>query len=811
MIDGNVEAIAQLITEPCARLLAVERVNVWLFDDTETQLQCIDQFNLSTGEHSSGGILHEHEFVEEFQALKSSLYVDASDPYTDRRTAGYVEGYLRPNRITSMLDAVIRFGGQNLGTICFEHVDKPHVWQQHEIDFACMISIQLSILLERRALRRTEEARREIQARLEATQELDALKTQFLANVSHELRTPLTLLLGPVEGLLSGVRDAPTEWQREELGTVRRSALRLLDHVNALLYFVRVGAGQVDAVFEPTDLAALTRELVGLFEFAAAKAQIRLQVSCESQPEPGYVDRSMWEKIVCNLVANALKYTFVGEIDVVLRRVGDNIELSVRDTGIGIPPEAMPHIFGRFYRVRGSRGRSAEGAGIGLALAKELVELHGGTIRAESTPDCGSIFTVQIPRGHAHLPAERLAPAALAVESREAPSSVDTAPWWLPGAPAPCEPPGTVRERSQEPERALRPRIVVADDNAEMRAYLMRLLSDRYAVEAVADGAEALAAVRARPADLVISDVMMPRLDGLDLLRALRSEASTSSTPVILVSARSGEESAVEALSAHADDYLCKPFSARELLARVGTHLELVRTRRAAAESALKDVFLGTAAHELWTPLTSLKLRVQLLQRKLEEPGGVQTAAKMLSGIDRSIARMEELTQKLLCVSAIQSGQLAVHRERSDLVAICREAAAEESAAYDREVILELPRAPVEAFVDRGRIGEVLKCLLCNALKFSPCERPVTMALREQGPEAVFVVRDQGPGIPPEEVPHIFDRFYRVPGIDVQVGSSVGLGLGLYIASAVVKQHEGRIEVETNPGQGSTFRVTLPR
>jgi signal transduction histidine kinase len=806
-VGGNIEVIARLITETCAALLDVERTGVWLFAEAETELRCFDQYNLSTGQHSSGAVIYEHELREEFQALKSSLYVDAGDPYRDPRTAGYVERYLEVNGITSMLDLVIRFGGKNLGTLCFEHVGKPHTWEQHEIDFGCMVASQLSILLERREGQRTERARLEMQERLRATQELTALKSRFLANISHEFRTPLTLLLGPVDDLISSERSPPSEWQKDQLLLVRRNAHRLLKLVNALLDFVRVEAGRAQAAFEPTDLAALTRDLAGLFGDAAERAGLTLRVESDPLPEPVWVDREMWEKIVQNLLSNALKYTLSGEIRVTLSAAKDGVVLVVRDTGVGIPGEALPHVFERFYRVPEARGRTMEGAGIGLALVKELVELHGGTIRAESTPGSGSTFRVAIPRGHDHLPRE-LVRTRLGAARQLAPCApsaiVEEVLGWLPERAPPEE---------HAPERAAgeapRARILVADDNADMRAYLVRLLADRYDVKAVADGREALAEARARPPDLVLCDVMMPMLDGIALLRALRADPVTTTVPVVLVSARAGDEAAVEALVVGADDYLSKPFSARELLARVSTHLALARARREAAEAALQDAFLGIAGHELRTPLTTLKLRVQVARQKLAAARPAE-AAQQLAQLGRSIARMDHLVGELLSVSAIKAGRLTLALERCDLAAVCRDAAQAEEAALGRAATLDLPEGAVIGTGDRERLTEVVEHLLSNALRYSPRGRPVTLSLRRQGEDAVIAVRDEGPGIPAHEVPLVFERFHRVPGISVQVGSRVGLGLGLFIAKALVEQHGGRIDVDTKPGGPTTFVVTLP-
>ena len=265
------------------------------------------------------------------------------------------------------------------------------------------------------------------------------------------------------------------------------------------------------------------------------------------------------------------------------------------------------------------------------------------------------------------------------------------------------------------------------------------------------------------------------------------------------------------AYQGEADDYLSKPFSARELLARVATHIELARARRHAAESALKDVFLGIVAHELWTPLTSVKLRVQMARRKLDDSRAGSIAAQHLSRVERPLARMEELVDTLLTVSAIQANTLRLSQERADLGAICREAVGEESAVDQREVRLTLSDGPVDAFVDRRRIGEVVRQLVRNALMYSPRDRPVALTLCDQDTQVVIAVQDEGPGIPRDEVARIFDRFYQVPGIQVQVGSRIGFGLGLFVAKGVVERHGGQIAVDSSVGRGSTFVVTLPR
>ena len=430
--------------------------------------------------------------------------------------------------------------------------------------------------------------------RAEALAELDRAKTVFFSNVSHEFRTPLTLLLGPLEDEL---REHPTENGR--LAIAHRNALRLLKLVNTLLDFSRIEAGRIQAVYEPTSLGLYTAELASVFRSAIEKAGLHLIVDCDSLPAAVYVDREMWEKIVFNLLSNAFKFTFAGEIAVALRQAGGMVELAVRDTGTGIPESEVPHLFERFHRVKGARGRSLEGSGIGLALVQELVKLHGGTVRVESEVDRGSTFTVTIPLGAAHLPADRVDTARLlASTALRGEVYVEEALRWLPemqsadlGMQPEAHLPNTA-DTTTHPARFesqnSAPRILLADDNADMRDYVGRLLSGRYEVVAATDGLEALKAARECPPDLVLSDVMMPRLDGFGLLKELRADERLKTVPVILLSARAGEEASVEGIESGADDYLIKPFSARELVARVDAHLNMARLRTE-GEKALRE------------------------------------------------------------------------------------------------------------------------------------------------------------------------------------------------------------------------------
>jgi signal transduction histidine kinase/DNA-binding response OmpR family regulator len=416
----------------------------------------------------------------------------------------------------------------------------------------------------------------EAERRAQALADLDRAKTAFFSNVSHEFRTPLTLLLGPLEDALADTAEPLGDRQRERLTLAQRNSRRLLRLVNTLLEFTRLESGRVEAAFEPTDLAALTADLASGFRSAAERAGLRLIIDCAPLAEPVYVDRDMWEKVVLNLLSNALKFTLAGEIAVQLRASAGEARLEVRDTGVGIPAEEMPRIFDRFHRVRESHGRSQEGTGIGLAMVRELVAVHGGRVEVSSTPGQGATFSVTLPFGAGHLPAEHIRRDAGDVpQSRATASYAEEAARWLPPEAMPLT------------DRRPGVRIVLADDNADMRDYVLRLLGEGWRVDAVADGTRALETVMRDPPDLLIADVMMPGLDGFALLQAVRSSERTRTLPVILLSARAGEEARLEGLRSGADDYLVKPFSARELLGRVESMLALARVRRE-AESTMR-------------------------------------------------------------------------------------------------------------------------------------------------------------------------------------------------------------------------------
>jgi len=450
--------------------------------------------------------------------------------------------------------------------------------------------------------------------RAEALAELDRAKIAFFSNISHEFRTPLTLMLGPLENLLAQSSSDLSPASKAEVEMIYRNGVRLLRLVNSLLNFSRIEAGREQGSYTPTDLTTLTQDLASSFRSAVEMANLQFVVDCHRLSEPVYVDRDMWEKIVLNLISNAFKFTFDGKIKVMLHQVETTAILSVSDSGVGIPPEHLSKIFERFHRVENTQSRTHEGSGIGLALVQELVKLHGGTIHVKSCLGKGSTFTVSLPLGEKHLPSHRIDDTHTITSTALSPSPfVEEALQWLPAQTrdefnahslrVQAETPN-VRESTPDTQHVCMttqhplPQILLADDNQDMRNYVRRLLNDKYEVRTVANGEAALEAVRQNPPDLIISDVMMPRLDGFGFLRELRKDPAIQTIPFILLSARAGEESRLGGLEEGADDYLIKPFSAQELLTRADTILKMHEIRSQVQAESKKFIALAENINE---------------------------------------------------------------------------------------------------------------------------------------------------------------------------------------------------------------------
>ncbi|UEG54781.1 response regulator [Mucilaginibacter daejeonensis] len=431
------------------------------------------------------------------------------------------------------------------------------------------------------------------QKRAEALAAIDRSKTAFFSNVSHEFRTPLTLMLGPLEDLLNK-RSLPED-VKASITSTHRNALRLLKLVNNLLDYSRVEAGRAQASYQKLDLAELTTDLASSFRSIIEKAGMRLKVNATPLKSSVYVDRQMWEKIVLNLLSNAFKYTLHGTISVDLLQEGTEAVLKVTDTGVGIPEKELPHMFERFHRVENSAGRTHEGTGIGLSLVHELVHLHGGDISVTSTEGQGSTFTVRIPTGSAHLPQEHVLNVAKETDSTALKGAFLQEAFSLLQEETQTQYTGEDASMTgdvvvhQDFTVTKDTRILVVDDNGDMRAYLKRLLEPYFTIDLAVNGADALQKIHDLNPDLVLSDIMMPVMDGKAMLEHIRRSVGTMRLPVIFLSARAGEEARIDGLEAGADDYLVKPFSAAELLTKVRAQIKIANTRNH-AERQLRDL-----------------------------------------------------------------------------------------------------------------------------------------------------------------------------------------------------------------------------
>ena len=646
--------------------------------------------------------------------------------------------------------------------------------------------------------------------RAEALAELDRAKTTFFSNVSHEFRTPLTLMLGPVADILADMDSLPAS-QRDRLEIAHRNGLRLQKLVNTLLDFSRIEAGRIQASYEPADLSSLTAELASNFRSACDRAGIDLVVACPPLSESIYVDPDMWEKIVLNLISNAFKFTLSGRIEVRLRESGEQVELSVHDTGVGIAAAELPKVFERFHRVEVSRGRTQEGSGIGLALVRELVKLHGGSVRVESVVDEGSVFTVTLPKGKAHLPEDHInARRTLSSTTFGAAAFVSEALRWLPaGSDHPFSHPETDGNLKTK-----RPLIVLADDNADMRDYVSRLLADRYEVVAVADGQAALDTVEKKLPDLVLSDVMMPVMDGFEFLRRIRTDEKKREIPIILLSARAGEESRIEALEASADDYLVKPFSARELLATVDTHIKTVEIRRymidqLREQDRRKDEFIATLAHELRNPLAPIRNALQLIRLSNNDRDRLEHATTIMQ---RQVDQMVRLVDDLLDVARISRNKLELRKEMVDLAAVVRSAVDTSRPvieASQNDLQLALPSQTVLLDADPVRLAQVVSNLLNNAARYSRPGGRISLTATTQAGELMLKVSDTGIGIETEKLSQIFDMFVQLDSADPHPQG--GLGVGLTLVRRLTEMHGGAVEARSDgAGKGSEFIVRLP-
>ncbi len=691
------------------------------------------------------------------------------------------------------------------------------------------------------ANRRLESANHDLELANERIRMLDELKNQFFANVSHELRTPLALILGPAETLLRQ-GGQPPEVARQ-LATIERNAKLLLKHVNDLLDIAKLEAKKIQPRYARVDVAKFLRRVAAHFETIADSRHIELEIHTPPRLE-AEIDPDKIERALLNLLSNAFKFVPDGGIiDCEVTLAAEHqIAISVSDNGPGIPEESRSAVFERFRQLEGGMTRSAGGTGLGLAIVKEFVDLHHGSVAIETSRHGGAKFVLLLPRWAPAGTDVGAGPQLPHVDTRIAAESIHAEL---------ATSRSTAAETSDAAQRqaAEAPRVLVAEDNAEMREFLADVLNHEWSVHTVRDGREALEEARVHMPDVIVSDLMMPVMSGEDLLRAIKADESLKHVPVLLLTARADEGATLDLLRKGADDYVAKPFTPEELRLRVSRLITIKRTRelmqrelasssedlaelgselrnaltalrlkedllRRALETSdkanrSKDEFLLVLSHELRTPLTSIVGWVEILRMGTCD---FETMRNGLEAIRRSAQLQTALVEELLDVSRIITGRLRLEMEPVDLSQLAEKVVDSfRPAAEAKNISLEIaaPRGGPRIGGDGNRLQQVIWNLVSNALKFTAKGGCVSVSVAYRGRDAVIEVSDTGAGIAPEFLPEVFDRFRQADSSTTRQAG--GLGLGLSIVHHLVELHGGTVAAESEGlGRGATFRVTLP-
>lgn len=673
-----------------------------------------------------------------------------------------------------------------------------------------------------------EEAARRLERANRQLERLHRFKSEFFANLTHELETPLTLILAPLGSLLEGQHGALSEAQRAALSAMQRSGFKLSRLIGDLLDLSQLDESRLRLRIEEHDLVAYLDGLLRQIEPLAQRKRLRLAFRADSPRAEVWCDLDRLERVFLNLLSNAAKFTGVGgSIEVRLRDEARAVRVDVIDDGPGFPSAMREEVFERFVRADQGGVRRVGGAGIGLALAKALVELHGGEIEARSAPGAGATFTVRLRKGREHYRADVLEPSERG-GARE--GARDVLSGWEIDTPEHLrllDIDEATDLRPAEPERGERRRahsVLVVEDTPDVARLLRAALQHEYQVLLAGDGRQGLALARRHRPSIIVTDWMMPELDGLELTRELRRDPSTRHIPIVMLTARRDLDDRVRGLETGVSAFVAKPFSASEI---VSTVRSLQRSQDATADSLLSqkmeslETMAGGLAHEILNPLNYLKSALTIAQNDSESLARVVKSGASgppESGIVRRLDRMQEMFELsrdgVSRIAGTVDRMVRYSRDgrgRSpsayDAFAGARDVAAVVGPSVARDVAIELHLAG-HGWIDcvPEEFNQVLSNLLQNALEAAPKggSGRVVIAGRNDGLDVVLSVTDNGPGIPESERARIFDAFYTTK----QTGQ--GMGLGLTIARRVVVALGGTLKLESEVGKGSVFSVRVP-
>jgi PAS domain S-box-containing protein len=673
----------------------------------------------------------------------------------------------------------------------------------------------------------------ELQLLLDRVRELDEIKSQFFANISHELRTPLALILGPAEKMLAE-GDNLSELQRRDLNVVRRNAATLLKLVNDLLDVAKLDAGKMEIRYAGIDAAQLARTVSGHFEALAAQRGVTFAVDVPAAA-PAEADPEKIERILLNLLSNAFKFTPEGGRIKLQVACDDGLLISVQDSGPGVPPAQRQAIFERFRQSEGGATRRFGGTGLGLALSKDFAQLHGGSIAVTDAPGGGALFMVRLPLkapdgAHVRRHVDR---SAVESDSSLAGTLEELAPVRAAGA--------------AQAAQADRPTVLVAEDNPELNRFITEALGAGYNVVSVVDGQEALEVVLQSPPDLLVTDLMMPRMSGDQLIAELRRRPHLNNLPILVLSAKADDALRIRLLREGAQDYVIKPFSSEELQARADNlvNIKLARqvlqneldsqqqdiaelARQVAAQSRAREAMLAEArlardearvaseakthflrlvSHELRTPLQSIQLQGGFLRRQLQK-GDREQYLPLLQQMLGSGQRMASLVDSLLEAVRAETGRVQPEPREFDADQLLTEVVDEmRQRTVDRPLAIRYRSGPTPAYTDPSLLRMIASNLLDNAIKYAS-QGEIMVSLRAQAGFLLLTVADTGPGIPREQQERIFEPFEQLG--EVRHKHAPGVGLGLTLVKRMVDLLGGRLTLDSEVGRGSTFTISVP-